>query len=84
MPVSFPAVTGSIIRFSIAAIRPVETEDYYSLSPITMPVGIAEVGIPGFTFLPAGCLTETEDTVKSTVIYAFNGCTGPLGLLTSE
>jgi hypothetical protein len=39
------------------------------------------VGVPGFTFLPAGCLTETEDTVKSTVTYAFNGCTGPLGLV---
>ena len=43
--------------------------------------GGATVGIPGFTFLPAGCLTETEDTAKSTVTYAFDGCTGPLGLV---
>ena len=39
------------------------------------------VGIPGFTFLPAGCLTETQDVAKSTETYVFNGCTGPLGLV---
>jgi hypothetical protein len=39
------------------------------------------VAVPGFTFLPAGCLTETEDAAKSTETYAFNGCTGPLGLV---
>ena len=39
------------------------------------------VGIPGFTFLPAGCLTETQDLATSTETYVFNGCTGPLGLV---
>jgi hypothetical protein len=39
------------------------------------------VGIPGFTFLPAGCLTETQDVAQSTETYVFNGCTGPLGLV---
>jgi hypothetical protein len=43
--------------------------------------GGTTVGVPGFAFLPAGCLQVTEDTVKSTATYAFNGCTGPLGLV---
>jgi hypothetical protein len=43
--------------------------------------GPTTVGIPGFTFLPAGCLVVTEDTAKSSATYAFNGCTGPLGLV---
>jgi hypothetical protein len=43
--------------------------------------GTTAVGIPGFAFLPAGCLQISEDTTKSTATYAFNGCTGPLGLV---
>jgi len=68
VPVSFPAVTGSVIRFSIAAIRPVDTEDYYSLSPITMPVGIAEVGIPGFTMRPENPNAALPDICRSNLL----------------
>lgn len=35
----------------------------------------------GFYFLPAGCLQITSDTTAQTVAYAFNQCTGPLGLV---
>jgi arabinofuranan 3-O-arabinosyltransferase len=68
VPVSFPSITGSVIRFSIAAIRPVETEDYYSLSPITMPVGIAEVGIPGFTMRPENPRAPLPDICRSNLL----------------
>lgn len=43
--------------------------------------GATTAGVPGFAFLPAGCLQVTEDTTQSTATYAFNGCTGPLGLV---
>ncbi|HEY3818840.1 MAG TPA: hypothetical protein VGL81_16830 [Polyangiaceae bacterium] len=43
--------------------------------------GTVDTGVPSFAFLPAGCLTVTEDTAKSTATYAFDGCTGPLGLV---
>jgi hypothetical protein len=36
---------------------------------------------PGYYFIPAGCLTATQDTAKQEVTYAFSGCTGPLGLV---
>ncbi|HLN05080.1 MAG TPA: alpha-(1-_3)-arabinofuranosyltransferase family protein [Acidimicrobiales bacterium] len=52
VPVSFPSLTGSTIRFTIEAIRTVATINWYSEKPITMPVGIAEVGLPGVRFTP--------------------------------
>jgi hypothetical protein len=39
------------------------------------------VGIPGFTFLPAGCLQVTENAAMTSATYVFDGCTGPLGLV---
>ncbi len=32
-------------------------------------------------YQPAGCLTVTHDDVAKTIAYAFNGCSGKLGLL---
>jgi arabinofuranan 3-O-arabinosyltransferase len=50
IPVTFPALTGSNIRLTVDAVRPVRALDYYStyagLTDI-MPVGIAELGLPG-------------------------------------
>jgi len=60
-PVSFPALTGSTIRVTVEAIRPVRTTEYYSNEPVVMPVAVAELGIPGVTpvqgprELPATC-----------------------------
>jgi arabinofuranan 3-O-arabinosyltransferase len=51
-PVSFAPLTGSNIRVTISAVRPVETLDYYSEGPIELPVGIAEIGIPGVSAAP--------------------------------
>jgi hypothetical protein len=46
-----------------------------------MSGGTTATGVVGFSFVPAGCLTVTDDVAKSSVSYAFNGCTGPLGLV---
>jgi hypothetical protein len=52
VPVSFPPLTGSTIRFTIEAVRQVTTTNWYTREPIVMPVGIAEVGLPGVRFTP--------------------------------
>ncbi len=58
VPVHFPAVTGQTIRLRVDAQRNVKTRDWYSGTLIPMPVGIAEVGIPGVTHAaPTGTLS---------------------------
>ncbi len=52
VPVSFPAVTGRAIRLTFPTVRVENTVDYWSESPIGMPIGIAEVGIPGVHAAP--------------------------------
>ena len=52
VPVSFPVLTGSTIRFTIEAVRQVTTINWYTRKPIVMPVGIAEIGLPGVRFTP--------------------------------
>ncbi len=47
-PVTFPApVTTSGLRVTVDAVRPVTSTEYFSLQPIELPVGIAELGISG-------------------------------------
>ncbi len=62
-------LTGSVVRFEILEIRPVETIDYYSEAPITMPVGIAEWGLPTVSgpataTSPAGTAACVDDLVR--------------------
>jgi hypothetical protein len=52
VPVSFPALTGADIRITVDAVRIENTPNYYSQTPIAMPLGIAEVGIPGLQAAP--------------------------------
>ncbi len=52
VPVSFPAVTGSAVRLTFPTVRIENTVDYWSESPIGLPIGIAEVGIPGLHAAP--------------------------------
>jgi arabinofuranan 3-O-arabinosyltransferase len=50
IPVSFPSLTGTSIRFTIDSVKEVTDLDYYSTFAGTrdiLPVGIAELGIPG-------------------------------------
>jgi hypothetical protein len=52
VPVSFPRLSGTTIRFTIEAVRAVTTTNWYTQKPIVMPVGIAEIGLPGVHFSP--------------------------------
>jgi hypothetical protein len=52
VPVSFPALTGQQIQVTFTGVRQEETKNYYSHSAITLPIGIAELGIPGVDVQP--------------------------------
>jgi len=47
VPVSFAALTGSHFVLTFTAIRPEYAANYYSAGRLALPLGIAEVGIPG-------------------------------------
>jgi len=47
VPVRFPRLTGRHITVTVTAVRLETTHDYYSGGRIALPLGIAELGIPG-------------------------------------
>ncbi|HZP29242.1 MAG TPA: alpha-(1-_3)-arabinofuranosyltransferase family protein [Acidimicrobiia bacterium] len=47
VPLRFAPITTSRLRVTISAVRPEYTIEYFSRSPLELPVSIAEVGIPG-------------------------------------
>ena len=47
VPVRFDPMTTTELRVVVEAIRPVESIEYYSEAPGVLPIGIAELGIPG-------------------------------------
>ncbi len=59
---TFPAVTGSTWRFVVDDVRTVKSIDPISRSPLSMPVGIAEIGLPGL----ASGVTEAAGAGQST------------------
>jgi hypothetical protein len=52
VPLSFAPVTGDHVTVTFTGVRDETTEDYYSRSPIALPLGIAELGIPGVQVSP--------------------------------
>jgi len=52
VPLSFPALTGQRIRITITGARLEYTTNFNSPTPIALPLGIAELGIPGLQVPP--------------------------------
>ncbi len=52
VPISFPGLRGRSVRITVDKVRIVDTLDYYSQTPIALPVGIASVGFPGVSAAP--------------------------------
>ncbi len=52
VPLTFPAVTGRRIRVTVTGVRLEYTTNYYAESPTALPMGIAELGIPGLSIPP--------------------------------
>jgi len=80
--VSFPALTGANVRVTFDSVRPVSDLDYYSDSQIELPIGIAEMGIPGMsravpgpTQLPAPCRSDLLTVDGSPVPITVTGPT---------
>ncbi len=63
VPVTFAPLTGSDVRVTVTGVREVSTLDYAERVPRTMPVAIAEVGIPGVrrAAMPAQLPAECRD-----------------------
>jgi hypothetical protein len=49
VPIDFERVRGRRFRLVLESVAPVTTIDWYSGAPLALPVGIAEVGLPGVT-----------------------------------
>jgi hypothetical protein len=52
IPISFTSMTGSVIRFTVEAVRQVTTINWYSEQPIVLPFAITSIGVPGVHFTP--------------------------------
>jgi hypothetical protein len=52
VPVTFPALTGTHFSVTFTAVRPEYAANYYSAGPLALPLGIAEIGIPGAQAAP--------------------------------
>ncbi len=52
VPLRFPTLSGRSVRITFDTVRLENTLDYYSQTPIALPLGIAEVGIPGVGAAP--------------------------------
>jgi hypothetical protein len=53
IPVSFPAVKGRDLTVTVTGVRLKTIKGYSSQAPIALPLGIAELGIPGTRVSPA-------------------------------
>ena len=64
VPVTFPALTGSHFVVTFTGVRPEYAANYYSAGPLELPLGIAEIGIPGVkanptpAALPGNCVSN--------------------------
>ncbi len=82
VPLVLPtALTGQTIRLTVDSVRVQNTTDYYSQSPTAMPIGIAEVGIPGVAAqpdpvdIPSSCRDDLLAVDGSPIWVSVNGTT---------
>ncbi len=68
VPMNFPTLTGSTIRFTIEAVRKVTTINWFTREPIVMPVGIAEIGLPKVRFTPESTSAQIPSVCTSKLL----------------
>jgi hypothetical protein len=68
VPLSFASMTGSTFRISIVKIRNVSTVNWYSESALTLPVGIADFGIPGIHVTPENASAAIPSVCRNTML----------------
>ena len=81
VPLTFPAITGSHFVVTFNAIRPEYAANYYSAGPLALPLGIAEIGIPGVSSsptppaLPGNCVNNLLTIDGQPISVAITGST---------
>ncbi len=65
---TFPAVTGSVLRFTVKAVRQETTTDWYTEQPIVLPFAIAEIGVPGLHFTPENPASEIPPVCRDNLM----------------
>ncbi|HVB93315.1 MAG TPA: hypothetical protein VND67_03270, partial [Acidimicrobiales bacterium] len=81
VPLSFPALTGAHITITFTTVRLVYTVNYYTESPQALPLGVAEVGIPGLhaaplpASIPATCRDDLLSIDNQPVWISVSGST---------
>jgi arabinofuranan 3-O-arabinosyltransferase len=73
--VTFPELTGRTFRLALDQTRDVPTRDWYSGDLIALPVGIAELGVPGHTL---DTLDETFTTGCRDDLVSIDGAPVPV------
>ncbi len=74
VPLNFRPLTGRFLNFMFTGVRIETSDNYYSESPLAMPLGIAELGIPGVTEpapppqIPSVC-TDTLLTIDQNPVW---------------
>ena len=63
---SFPALTGADVRVTFNTVRSVTDLDYYSDAQVALPIGIAEMAIPGMPRAVPGPDTAARRPVAAT------------------
>ena len=82
VPVSFPALTGRQFVVTFTGIRPEYAANYYSAGPLALPIGIAEIGIPGVqsaptpATVPGNCVSNLLTIDGRPIYVAVVGATG--------
>ncbi|MGH3185205.1 MAG: hypothetical protein ACRDOE_25320, partial [Streptosporangiaceae bacterium] len=86
--VGFPALTGPNVRVTFDTVRSVTDLDYYSDSQVELPLGIAEMDIPGMpravpgpAQLPAPCRSDVLSVDGVAVPISISGSTASAGSL---
>lgn len=80
VPLHFPRLTGRTVRITIDAIHAYHTVNYYSDEPITLPIAIANVGIPGAHMPP---IPKELPSTCTTRILSVNGKPVPVRIIGS-
>jgi arabinofuranan 3-O-arabinosyltransferase len=66
--VRFPRVSGSVVRFTVTTFRTVRTDSYDGGGPETLPIGIAELGVPGVRFAPENPAAPLPDVCRTDLL----------------
>ncbi len=81
VPVSFPTLIGSQFVITFTGVRDEYAANYYSAGPLALPLGVAEIGIPGVqraatpAQLPGTCVSNLMSIDGSPVDVALVGST---------